>query len=526
MVVTTMRNNNADGVKRNNKSSSRGRRPGVAGRLPYYFLVSWFLLNAISEAFVPVLVTAPSIVTSSSTTTVTQNQNQNQQRRQRSARRSSSTSTSTSLYFFFKKNDEGRSNGDFPLARYVDVSANYTLAPTPEDYIDLHDGQRLVCVGDVHGDLRALQQFLETAQVYDTTTDSWCGGDTILVQCGDVLDRGVEELACYQLLSKLSQQAVKQKGKVILLVGNHEAMNAMGLFQYAYSDIEHERTIGVAVDATIGGAQNKWRTQYVGNQPARWASYEPGGLLAHSLMRNMKVAIRVGRTVCVHAGLKPSHLKDHGGIEGMNAAFREWISLGDDICEGDHCDAQEGIIHKNNPVIYNHHGQYPADTPRQPWIEAETRQTYYINSIPKFLAAGAGASGPIWMRDYSSPHDVPPTDPDGKIQDQLDETLTLLDADRMVMGHSIQQRINCALDGKAWRIDIGASRGCINGTPEVLEVVCRMGSSGDDGDGGVAETDEVSVLTKAPTSHPGGRVPEKERQVDCYTAAAAEANFM
>mmetsp|Transcript_10964 Transcript_10964/g.23295 ORF Transcript_10964/g.23295 Transcript_10964/m.23295 type:complete len:558 (-) Transcript_10964:337-2010(-) len=440
-----------------------------------------------------------------------------------------SNSNSNTALFFFKFNDNSNKYNegepDLPLSRYVDVSEGYTLAPTPEDYIDLHDNQRLACIGDVHGDLTALQQFLVTAEVYDPVHESWCGGDTVLVQCGDVLDRGIEELACYRLLAKLSHQAMAAGGRVVLLIGNHEVLNAMGLFQYAYSDVEHEQVIGAAVDAAINGEQNKWRVQYVGNQPARWASYEPGGLLAHSLMRNMKVAIRVGRTVCVHAGLKPHQLKNNGGIDGMNAAFRDWITLGEEKGGADTEFGPSPMTQhlQKTPLVYNHHGQYPINgkipPQEQPWLDAQKRQTMYINSVPKFLASNPQDPGPIWMRDYSSPHDLPPHDPTGELQAQLDETLLLLDADRMVMGHTIQQKINGALRGKAWRVDVGASKGCLGGTPEVLEVVGRREGP-----------ETVSILTMATNTgthaseSAGGsrKIPAMERMVDCYTAAAVD----
>lgn len=419
------------------------------------------------------------------------------------------SSSTSALHFFFQNLGDGAK--DLPLARYVDVSSNYTLVHTPEDYIDLKENQRLICVGDVHGDLQALKRFLQLAQVYDPSTDSWCGGNTIVVQCGDVLDRGFEELACYRLLSKLSQQAPTQDGKVVLLVGNHEALNAMGLFQYAFSDHEHELCIGQQVDATLG-PENLWRKQYANNQPARWASYEPGGLLAHSLMRNMKVGIRVGKTLCVHAGMLPHHLKDHGGLDQMNADYREWISLGDDLSQEPYKENQVKPV-LPNPVVYNHHGNYA--TPRQPWIDAEQRQQYYINSIPKFLQSQPKDPGPIWMRDYSTPHDAPPHPADAaRLEQELDTTLTLVGADRMVMGHTIQQRINGILGGKAWRLDVGASKGCLNGTPEVLEVVCQRDDSGE-----LSET--VSVLSFGSNTE-GSKIPATERVVDAYTQAAVE----
>jgi hypothetical protein len=45
----------------------------------------------------------------------------------------------------------------------------------------------------------------------------------------------------------------------------------------------------------------------------------------------------------------------------------------------------------------------------------------------------------------------------------------------MVMGHTIQTRgINAALDGRLWRIDVGASRGCsLHSIPEVLEITAN-----------------------------------------------------
>ena len=43
----------------------------------------------------------------------------------------------------------------------------------------------------------------------------WVGGDTLAVQCGDVLDRGDNELSCLRLLTSLSRQA-KEEGGMLL----------------------------------------------------------------------------------------------------------------------------------------------------------------------------------------------------------------------------------------------------------------------------------------------------------------------
>jgi hypothetical protein len=56
----------------------------------------------------------------------------------------------------------------------------------------------------------------------------------------------------------------------------------------------------------------------------------------------------------------------------------------------------------------------------------------------------------------------------------------------MVMGHTPQYKINAAMNGRAWRIDVGASQGVMGGTPEVLEII-HMGGENDE--------DIISVLT-------------------------------
>lgn len=207
------------------------------------------------------------------------------------------------------------------LASFTSLQDNYHLPNTRQDRLPLRKNQRLVCFGDVHGDLNALKRFLTISQVYDGRR--WVGGDSILVQCGDVLDRGSQELQCFSLLTELSRQAHAEGGRVILLWGNHEALNAAGLFQYTTGDAEYEDAVGTSLDASM--QTNRWRLQFAGNQPARWASYEPGGLLASPLLANMKVSVQVGKTVCVHAGLTKRHLHDWGGLEGMNRMAQDWI---------------------------------------------------------------------------------------------------------------------------------------------------------------------------------------------------------
>ena len=106
---------------------------------------------------------------------------------------------------------------------------------------------RVVALADVHGDYRALCAALIAAGLLDVKTGGWCGcdatrrapraqpsrllililslrrcgGDTMLVQLGDILDRGDSEAECWELLQRLKEEAPACGGGVVCLVGIH-----------------------------------------------------------------------------------------------------------------------------------------------------------------------------------------------------------------------------------------------------------------------------------------------------------------
>src|SRR2546421_10415005 len=90
---------------------------------------------------------------------------------------------------------------------------------------------RVVAIGDIHGDFDAFAGILQRSQLVDPSL-RWAGGNAILVQTGDVLDRGPKARAVMDLLMSLQRDAPKQGGRVIVLMGNHEAMNIYGDLRY------------------------------------------------------------------------------------------------------------------------------------------------------------------------------------------------------------------------------------------------------------------------------------------------------
>ncbi|QHN97447.1 Calcineurin-like metallo-phosphoesterase superfamily protein [Arachis hypogaea] len=63
-------------------------------------------------------------------------------------------------------------------------------------------------VEDLHGDLKQARYALQMAGVLSSDgQDLWTGGETVLIQVGDVLDPDEEEIAILSLLRSLDKQA-------------------------------------------------------------------------------------------------------------------------------------------------------------------------------------------------------------------------------------------------------------------------------------------------------------------------------
>src|SRR5690606_21517740 len=90
---------------------------------------------------------------------------------------------------------------------------------------------RLVAIGDLHGDLEATRDVLRLAGAIDDR-DHWVGGELVVVQTGDQVDRGDDDRAILDLFERLREEARSSGGAVHVLNGNHETMNAAGDFRY------------------------------------------------------------------------------------------------------------------------------------------------------------------------------------------------------------------------------------------------------------------------------------------------------
>jgi hypothetical protein len=176
--------------------------------------------------------------------------------------------------------------------------------------------ERIVALGDLHGDLTATRKTLIFAGAIDEH-DRWVGGNLVVVQTGDQLDRGGDELEILSLLEDLGVQARASGGDVHVLNGNHELMNVKLDLRYVtlegfldFLPTPVEEGDAVTPEAVVVGVRERIK------------AFRPGGPTALRLA-NRNVIIVVGDTVFVHGGVLP-HVVDYG-VERLNQESRDWI---------------------------------------------------------------------------------------------------------------------------------------------------------------------------------------------------------
>ena len=154
-----------------------------------------------------------------------------------------------------------------------------------------------MAVGDLHGDAAVFRCVLRLAGLFDEERGGWIGGNTVLVQIGDVLDRGDEELELLKLVRRLKSEASLSGGQVITMLGNHEVLNAAGVTIYA---------------------SPKSKLTF----PSRETAFLAGGEIAAELA-TWPVACVVGDTAFCHAGLTVAQAKL--GLEAGNREAADWL---------------------------------------------------------------------------------------------------------------------------------------------------------------------------------------------------------
>jgi hypothetical protein len=119
----------------------------------------------------------------------------------------------------------------YKFSRIISLLIIACLAPFLYAQSEFSGVERIVAVGDVHGDYDEFVRVLREAELINRRRN-WIAGETHFVQVGDLPDRGPDTDKIIELMKKLEQQAEEEGGKVHALIGNHEAMNMLGDLRY------------------------------------------------------------------------------------------------------------------------------------------------------------------------------------------------------------------------------------------------------------------------------------------------------
>jgi hypothetical protein len=293
---------------------------------------------------------------------------------------------------------------------------------------------RIVAVGDLHGDFAAWRDIARAAKLIDAK-GAWIGGDAVLVQTGDVVDRGPDSLKIIQDLMRLQREAQRARGQVIALVGNHEAMNVTGDLRYvsagdyaAFTDRRSEQrreAVYTANKEVIEAAyrqQNPEMTSEAIKQA--WIEATPLGVLEHQaawradgpigrwIVGNPAVVL-LDRTLFVHGGISPAYAGLT--IEEINRRIGDALKA--------QSDTERAVL--NDPL------------------------------------------GPLWYRGLADEAGAPSSDepttpastaPAPPVETQLETLLSAYGAQRIVIGHTpVISGIDVQYGGRLVRIDTGIS---------------------------------------------------------------------
>mmetsp|Transcript_35103 Transcript_35103/g.99904 ORF Transcript_35103/g.99904 Transcript_35103/m.99904 type:complete len:430 (-) Transcript_35103:112-1401(-) len=321
----------------------------------------------------------------------------------------------------------------------------------------------VISISDLHGDLQHAKVVLRGVGVIDEQ-DKWSGGSVVLVQTGDVLDRGPDALELEAFLDDLGDQAKAAGGEVIRLLGNHEIMNMCQNLKY----VSHHQL------------------QSVGGLMAYKVCLGPFGDPGWRLRRHQTAALLGGErglgeaVLFVHAGLLPSVARafvERAAPGPAEAALEEQLLL---LSMG----RARPRRRRAAMGTFRLDAFVKAPKPRirrRSVAEGQAAIEALNEEVRTLLAKGPTAlmakthpllnnSGPFWTRRFDE------RDEAGVCRD-LKATLDLLGASRMVVGHSVQfdGKIKARCGNRLFLTDTAISR-AITGTAQPSAL--RLGPGG------------------------------------------------
>ena len=356
---------------------------------------------------------------------------------------------------------------------------------------------RLLAVGDIHGATEPFLALMRAAELVDDNGD-WSGGDAVLVQTGDVTDRGTGVREVIGHLMRLEREAARVGGAIHVLIGNHEAMNLMA----------NVRDVTPAIFETFGGEDAPARqadayaayerhlderSEALGRTPPdrltrdAWMAAHPPGFVEYvdafgpdgeigRWYRSKAVVLATRDTAFLHGGL---HVDTHAAtIDELNAQAREELRRFDLFRE--HL-VERGVVlpfstfeEILNAVAFELQAWTirlapgpPAPDQPPPTLSNDDREHLEVLFNLQTLNTWSviDADGPLWFRGYAR---WPEAEGDAGIGTVLER----YGVSHVVVGHSPTdtRRITSRFGGRVFLIDTGMLARAYRGRPSALEL--------------------------------------------------------
>lgn len=315
--------------------------------------------------------------------------------------------------------------------------AQPTVPPGAVGHCDIRTTERVVAVGDVHGAHDGFRAILRAAALIDTR-DRWVGGRAILVQTGDVLDRGADSRKTLDLLRRLERDARGNGGQVIPLLGNHEFMRVVGDWRYVspgeyeafrnadsieIRDNARERSAALAAERARTEKRRfdaeQFRKDFFEDIPLGYIEMKvafSAGSDYGDWIRSRQAVARINGVLFIHGGISPTVAAL--GCAGINQAVTSEL--------------------KSLPVA--------------------------PENVPSLLASQE--TGPLWYRGLAE-------EKEPELGSELTATLQKLGARAVVIGHTVALgRITPRFGGRVLQIDTGmlGGKSYPGGGPSALEI--------------------------------------------------------
>lgn len=217
-------------------------------------------------------------------------------------------------------------NSDNILGKFKKVwqekCKNYDYLPSI-----LPPANRIIVIGDVHGDYEQVINCLKVGRVIDDK-EEWIGDDTIVVQVGDQVDSCRQTGFCHlpqttgddkpddikilKFFTNLHKKAQKDGGAVYSILGNHELMNVQGDMSY----VSYKNVLG---------NRNEFDKNYFKALDNRRKAFKPGNKYANFLACTRKMVLIIGSNLFVHAGIVPEMVEKYPNIDNLNSLLALYL---------------------------------------------------------------------------------------------------------------------------------------------------------------------------------------------------------